>query len=268
MSVICIANQKGGSGKSTVTHAIAFEMAKKNKSVLLIDYDPQASLTKLCEGAKEFPDHFVSIAAVFDGDKPEIIPIAKNVSLIASEKKELRAAFGAGATGKEQKLKRYIKTVKDDYDYILIDCRPDMGVPIISAVLASDSIINPINAKGLDAFATSDFFEDLAEACADYDKTIENIYVLPFRTTNTRNSKEICEDIENDLPSYVKALPELSSVNLKIMDRIPERTAIAEAGGFQMDLRTYITNYKKDQKDILDLFSKLTKQIIKTEEGR
>lgn len=268
MSVICIANQKGGSGKSTVSHAVAFELAKKNKSVLMIDYDPQYSLTKLCMGAKEFPEHFISIAAIFDGDNPNIIPIAKNVSLVASDKKELRAAFGAGATGKEQKLKRFIKTVRDAYDYILIDCRPDMGVPIISAVLASDSIINPINAKGLDAFATSDFFEDLAEACADYDKKIDHIYVLPFRTTNTRNSREICEDISKDLPSYVKALPELSDVNLKVMEPIPERTVIAEAGGFQMDLRTYITDYRKDQKDVLDMFSNLTKEIIKTEEGK
>lgn len=266
--VIAVANQKGGSGKSTITHTLGFELAHKKKKVLIIDYDPQASLTKLCSGSDEFPEDFISIAAVFDGDDPDRLPIAKNITLVPSEKKSLKAAFGSGQTGKEQKLKRYIKKIRDEYDFILIDCSPHMGVPIISAVLASDSIVNPINAKGLDAFATSDFFEDLAEACADYDKEIQTIYVVPYMTKNTRNSKEICEEIENDLPEFVASLPELEKTKVVVAERIPERAVVAEAGGFQKSLRTYISDYAKDKKDVLAFFADLAKKIIKTEKDR
>ena len=161
--VIAVTNQKGGVGKTTTAVNLGTALAKQSKNILLIDADPQGSLT-VSLGVRN-PDRLdVSLATVMQDvieDRPflkgdGIIHHAEGMDLMPSniELSGLETAL-FNVMSRESILKNYVNKVKGDYDYVLIDCMPSLGMMTINALTAADSVIIPtqpnfLSAKGMD----------------------------------------------------------------------------------------------------------------------
>ena len=147
--VISVANQKGGVGKTTTTVNLSTLLAKKGKKVLLIDTDPQGNATSGLGITKELEYSVYDILVgdtTFDETVQEtaiknLKVCPSNISLAGAEV-ELVSMMS-----REQRLKEKLDLVKDQYDYILIDCPPSLGLITLNAFTASDSVLIPVQCE-------------------------------------------------------------------------------------------------------------------------
>ena len=155
--VIAIANQKGGVGKTTTTVNLGIGLARKGKRVVLIDADPQGSMT-VSLGIDE-PDKIeYSLANVLmDVVNEEEIDYAKiilkheeNIDFIPAniELAGLEVSM-VNVMSRELVMKRFISNIKENYDYILIDCMPSLGMITINALVCANSVLIPVQASYL-----------------------------------------------------------------------------------------------------------------------
>ena len=166
--VIAITNQKGGVGKTTTTLNLGVGLAMQGKRVMLLDADPQGSLT-VSLGIKNPDDLPVSLAnimqAVIDDktipDRIGILRHDEGVDLLPSNIELSGTEIALFNTmSRENVLRSYLETVKKNYDYILIDCMPSLGMMTVNALSAADSVIIPsqpsfLSTKGLNLLMRS-----------------------------------------------------------------------------------------------------------------
>lgn len=164
--VIAITNQKGGSGKTTTTRELGFGLARQGKKVLLIDSDPQGSLSSSLgvENEQVLEYSLYNILGAYAEGVEDTIDLEKgifhheegidlmpcNISLC-----KIETQLNAMSMGKEFALKYYVDGLRDKYDYILIDCMPSLQILPINALVAADSVLVPIkpdflNSLGMD----------------------------------------------------------------------------------------------------------------------
>ncbi len=147
--VISVANHKGGTGKTTTTMNLGAALAMLGKQVLLIDVDPQFNLTQYCGVEEE--DITDSILETFTENKPlPVLPVDKNLYLVPAELALTRAETSiASNITSYMKLKNALQPLKATYDYVLIDCPPSLSFFTTNAIMASDSIIIPLETEHL-----------------------------------------------------------------------------------------------------------------------
>lgn len=200
--VIAIANQKGGVAKTTTTHNLGVALAEKGKKVLLIDLDSQASLTiSLGIEPLEIKRTVVDILKKKSVSIKECIyKVYTNLDIVTSiiDLASMEVEMLSRAS-REKILDRAITPIKNEYDYILIDCPPQLSILTINALSCADGVIIPVKTDYLAYRGLTQLNDSISEIKELINDKLK-IYgiIATFYETRVKDDKEILEMLKNE----------------------------------------------------------------------
>lgn len=197
--IISVSNQKGGVGKTTTTVNIAAYLAEKGKRVLIIDIDPQGNAgfgigvnaEEISTTVYEVLIGEISIRdALFKTDIDNLFIIPSNIHLSGAQVDLLET------DGKEFILKNAIKTIREDFDFILIDCPPSLGILTLNSLVAADSVMIPLQCEYYALEGLSQLLRIVAMVQENLNKSlrIEGV-VLTMYDSRTNLSQQVVSDV-------------------------------------------------------------------------
>ena len=224
--VIAVANQKGGVGKSTSVYCIGAGLAMDGKRVLLVDVDPQGDLTKMLGQRKphelthtlaEQMNAVVQHSA--EPEHPEILHHHEGFDFVPANRSLSAVEMGlVNVMSRETVLKRYLDGIKKNYDYVLLDCRPSLGMLVINALSASDYILIPVQAEYFAAENMTELVNTVQSIKRQINPKLKIGGVFMTMANETNFRKDIVASVK---AAYGKRLPIMQTV-------IPSTVRLAE----------------------------------------
>jgi len=219
LRIIAISNHKGGTGKTTTCANLGVALTEMNKRVLAIDLDPQASLSVSLGINTNSLEKTIYNALLERGFKVEnaIIKARENLDLLPSNR-ELAAAevILIQETGGELVLRKMLEKIQNSYDYILIDCPPNLGKLTINALVASDEVIIPVSCSFLDIRALGQLLETVETIKERLNPYLDICGILLTKfTTRTLHSLEVAKRVREIFKNKVFKTTICNSVRFK-----------------------------------------------------
>lgn len=254
--VIAVTNQKGGVGKTTTTENVAIGLARNGCNVLIVDFDPQGDLTS-CLGWKNNDSLEHSVSSMLDDyindndinyeslilhheERVDLIPA--NIELADFEMRLV------SVINREQTLSNCIEPLRNQYDYIFIDCPPSLGMLTVNALSAADEVLIPVQTQYLPAKGMTKLLQTVGKVQRKINSNLKITgIVMTLADLNTNLTKSTIETIRE---SFGK--------NIRVFDTIiPKATKASEASISGKSIYAYA----KDSKVAL-AYENLTKELI------
>ena len=260
-AIACV-NQKGGTGKTTTCENLGAGLVMNGKKVLLVDFDPQASLS-ISLGYPKPEELPVTIADMMKKvvDEKEIQPgegilhHEEGMDLMPSsiELSGMEVAL-VNTISRETVLKEYLESVKRDYDFVLLDCSPSLGMLTINAMAAADTLLIPVQASYLPAKGLEQLLQTVNKVRRQINPKlkIEGI-LLTMVDARTNDAKEISELIRNAYGGKIKVYDTEIPRSVRASEISKEGTSI----------------FKHDPGGkVADAYRELTREVVKNAEKR
>lgn len=205
--IISIANQKGGVGKTTTAINLSASLAKEGRKVLLVDADPQANASSglgidIRETKQTVYECLVSQIDPIEAVKPTTVDnlsvIPSHIDLVGAEIEMLNM------DNRENLMKRMLANIKDNYDFVIIDCSPSLGLITVNALTASDSLIIPVQCEffALEGIAKLLNTVKIIKSKLNTQLKIEG-FLLTMYDSRLRLSQQVMEEVRHHFSTLV-----------------------------------------------------------------
>lgn len=247
--VIAISNQKGGVGKTTTAINLSACLAEKGKRVLTIDMDPQGNTTSGLGIDKSTVEHtsyqlLTNETTIWEAMTPSIVP---GLSVIASERSLAGTEIELiGVEDREFILKKEVDKVRDNYDFVIIDCPPSLNTLTVNAMTTADTVLVPIQCEyyALEGLSQLIHTINLVQERLNPNLQIEGI-VFTMYDVRTNLSNQVVENVKENLDAKIYET------------MIPRNIRLAEAPSYGLPINMY------DSKSAgAESYRKLAKEII------
>ncbi len=239
---VSFSNQKGGTGKTTTVINLAGALAEFGRKVLVVDIDPQGSLS-VGFGVQCPIDEPTVYEVMVEGlpigqiimpvrDKIDLAPTNINLSVA-----ELQLV---GKIRREDRLKNALAAVKDNYDFVLIDCPPSLGLLTINALAAADRVLIPMSCDYYSMIGVRLLLDTIHRIQAELNPQLEIAGVLPTRyDARTVHAREVLEETRNSLGQRIKVFDTVIRETVRLKEAPIESKTITEYMGSHPGAQDY-----------------------------